>query len=182
MWSLNIRNLSQYVNLRGTGTKKEYRWSSMQVALYNVSGQPNSLICGVFPFVTRVVENWLAPTGGHGCPFPNPPPLLARRDGAMTTGIHSTQAPPPTPNGGGIYVRSIPVASHSTGEGGMQRPTCSTWAPVKNRESGSLQAMAGGMVQGFRDASAGTVQQPVCHLVGCSQLFRGAPSHQTAPV
>ena len=24
--------------------------------------------------VTRVGENWLAPTGGHGCPFPNPPP------------------------------------------------------------------------------------------------------------
>ena len=38
----------------------------------------------------------------------------------------------------------------------------------------SLQAMAGGMGQGFRGASAGTVQQPVCHLVGCSQLFRGA--------
>ena len=67
----------------------------------------------------RVGENWLAPTGGHGCPFPNPPPpLLARRDGAMTTGIHSLPVPPPTPNGGGIYVRSIPVASHSTGVGG----------------------------------------------------------------
>ena len=51
-----------------------------------------------------------------------PPPLLARRDGAMTTGIHSPPVPPPTPNGGGIYVRSIPVASHSTGGGGDATP------------------------------------------------------------
>ena len=76
----------------------------------------------------RVGENWLAPTGGHGCPFPNPPPLLARRDRAMTTSIHSPPVPPPTPNGGGIYVRSIPVASHSTGGGGgCNAPP---WSPV----------------------------------------------------
>ena len=47
---------------------------------------------------TGVGENWLAPTGGHGCPFPNPPPpFLARRDGAMTTGIHSPPVPPLPP-------------------------------------------------------------------------------------
>ena len=47
--------------------------------------------------VAGVGENWLAPTGGHGCPFPKPPPpLLACRDGAMTTGIHSPRVPPPT--------------------------------------------------------------------------------------
>ena len=47
---------------------------------------------------TGVGENWLAPTGGHGCPFPKPPPpLLARRDGAMTTGIHSPPVPPLPP-------------------------------------------------------------------------------------
>ena len=47
---------------------------------------------------TWVGENWLAPTGGHGCPFPKPPPpLLARRDGAVTTGIHSPPVPPPYP-------------------------------------------------------------------------------------
>ena len=57
------------------------------------------------------------------------------------------------------------------------------WSKQKNSQWGpfmgpvtvrNLQAMAGGMGQGFRGASAGTVQQPVCHLVGCSQLFRGA--------
>ena len=56
-----------------------------------------------------------------------PDPLLARRDGAMTTGIHSPSVPPPTPNGGGIDVQSIPVASHSTGAGGCNAPP---WPPV----------------------------------------------------
>ena len=31
-----------------------------------------------------------------------------------------------------------------------------------------------GCSQLFRGAGAGAVQQPVCHLVGCSQLFSGA--------
>ena len=48
-------------------------------------------------FIAGVGENWLEPTGGHGCPFPKPPPLLARRDGAMTTGIHSPPVPPLPP-------------------------------------------------------------------------------------
>ena len=58
--------------------------------------------------------DWLAPTGGHCCPFPNPPPLLARHNGAMMTGKHSP-VPTPTPNGEGSCVQSIPVASHSKG-------------------------------------------------------------------
>ena len=72
----------------------------------------------------RVGENWLAPTGGHGCPFPKPPPpLLARRDGAMTTGIHSPPVPPLPPTVvvfmSGLF-RLHPIAP---GGGGMQRPT-----------------------------------------------------------
>ena len=70
----------------------------------------------------------LRPRGVTDVHFPNPPPLLARRDGAMTTGIHSPPVPPLPPTVVVFYVRSIPVASHSTGEGGMQRPTmASRW-------------------------------------------------------
>ena len=71
--------------------------------------------------VAGVGENWLAPTGGHGCPFPNPPPPPPSGPPWRGNDNRCTQppSPPPTPNGGGIYVRSIPVASHSTGGGGM---------------------------------------------------------------
>ena len=59
----------------------------------------NPVVCNNLIMVSMWVgENWLAPTGGHGCPFPKPPPpLLARRDGAVTTGIHSPPVPPPLP-------------------------------------------------------------------------------------
>ena len=39
----------------------------------------------------------LRPRGVTDVHLPNPPPLLARRDGAMTTGIHSPPVPPLTP-------------------------------------------------------------------------------------
>ena len=39
----------------------------------------------------------LRPRGVTDVHFPNPPPLLARRDGAMTTGIHSPPVPPLPP-------------------------------------------------------------------------------------
>ena len=43
-------------------------------------------------------EIWLAPTGVTDVHFPNPPPpLLARCDGAMTTGIQSPPVPPLPP-------------------------------------------------------------------------------------
>ena len=67
-----------------------------------------------------VGENWLAPMGGHGCPFPKPPPLLARRDGTMTTGIHSPPVPPLPPRVvvfmSGLF-RLHPIAQ---GGGGLQ--------------------------------------------------------------
>ena len=57
-----------------------------------------------------------------------PPPLLARRDGAMTTGIHSPPVPPLPPTVvvfmSGLF-RLHPIAR---GGGGMQRPTmASRW-------------------------------------------------------
>ena len=78
------------------------------------------------------VQGWgkigLRPRGVADVHFPTPRPLLARRDGAMTTGIHSPPVPPLPPTVvvfmSGLF-RLHPIAR---GGGGMQRPTmASRW-------------------------------------------------------